>query len=286
MSNILIAGCGYVGTALAQRLSTTGCRVWGIRKQASSSVPVRNVTMIQADLTAPETLKDLPKNLDFVFYTASAKTRTHEACCAIYANGVKNLLDALVQQGQKPKRVFLTSSTSVYAQTNGQWVDETSPTQPRSLAGPCLLKGENILQNGPFPATILRFSGIYGPGRTRLADEIRLGEKPLAKDPSCYTNRIHLDDCVGALAFLMALNAPDSVYIGTDHEPISVNTLIRWLAQRLDVSLPKEALSAPDPSSRNPNANKRLNSQKLRNAGYVFQYPTFREGYEAVLAAK
>ena len=281
MANILIAGCGYVGTALGLRLAAAGHAVWGIRRSAEG-LP-SGIRHLAADLTAPKTLQELPPALDVVFYTAAPNGSDEAAYRAIYVDGLRYVLEALVRQHQSPRRVLLTSSTAVYAQSAGEWVDETSPTEPQHFSGRCVLEGERVLLDGPFPATVLRLGGIYGPGRTSLIERVRQGLATCRDGPPLYTNRIHRDDCAGALHHLMTLPQPDSRYIGVDHEPADYCDVLHWLAAQLGAPPPRvEASSGPD--TRRHRTNKRCRHDKLIASGYVFRYPTFREGYAALLA--
>jgi nucleoside-diphosphate-sugar epimerase len=281
MANILIAGCGYVGTALGVRLVGAGHAVWGLRRSAEG-LP-SGIHHLEADLTAPETLQELPPGLDVVFYTAAPNGADDTAYRAIYVDGLRHLLEALARQGQAPRRVLFTSSTAVYAQSAGEWVDETSPTEPRHFTGSRVLEGERLLLAGPFPATVLRFGGIYGPGRTSLIERVRQGLAHCRDGPPLYTNRIYRDDCAGALHHLMSLSMPDSLYIGVDHKPADHCDVLRWLADQLGAPLPRVEAS-PDVDTRRHRTNKRCSNAKLVAAGYVFRYPTFREGYGALLA--
>jgi nucleoside-diphosphate-sugar epimerase len=281
MAHILIAGCGYVGTALGMRLAAAGHVVWGLRRSAEG-LP-SGLQCVAADLTAPATLQELPPALDVVFYTAAPNGADDVAYRAIYVDGLRHLLEALVRQHQSPQRVLFTSSTAVYAQSAGEWVDETSPADPRHFTSSLVLEGERLLLGGPFPATVIRFGGIYGPGRTSLIQRVRQGLAPCRKGPPLYTNRIHRDDCAGALHHLMTLPEPDSLYIGVDHEPADQCDVLRWLAGQLGAPAPRvEASLGTD--SRRHRTNKRCRNAKLVASGYVFRYPTFREGYTALLA--
>jgi nucleoside-diphosphate-sugar epimerase len=281
MAQILIAGCGYVGTALGLRLAATGHVVWGLRRSAEGLPP--GIRSVEADLTAPETLQKLPPELDAVFYTAAPNGSDEAAYRAIYVDGLCYLLEALVRQGQSPQRVFFTSSTAVYAQSTGEWVDETSPTEPKHFSGRRVLEGEKLLLSGPFPATVMRFGGIYGPGRTSLIERVRQGLATCRDGPPLYTNRIHRDDCAGALHHLLSLPRPESVYIGVDHEPAEHCDVLRWLATQLG-ALPPGVKASPATDTRRHRTNKRCRNAKLVASGYVFRYPTFRDGYAALLA--
>ena len=273
MSRILIAGCGYVGTALAVRLARNGNEVWGMRRNPEALPD--GVQALQADLTKPETLSRLPDSLDYVFYTAGASEFSEEAYEAAYVLGLRNFLTALLSPARRPKRVIFTSSTGVYAQQDGQWVDEESPTEPKSFSGRALLEGEGLLQASPFKTIVLRLGGIYGPGRTGLIDRVRKGEAAIEAHPR-YLNLIHLDDIVGALMHLMLLESAEAVYIGVDSEPQEWNEFIRWIAQQLGVPEPSSSTEAP---SRRPARNRRCSNARLRASGYAFRYPSSRAGY-------
>jgi nucleoside-diphosphate-sugar epimerase len=235
-----------------------------------------------ADLTVPETLRALPPGLDFVFYTASADASDDDSYRAAYVEGLHNLLRALDHQRQVLRRVFFTSSTGVYAQASGAWVDETSPTEPAEFSGIRVIEGERLLLGSPFPATVLRLGGIYGPGRTRLIERVRRGLAVCPDGPPLYTNRIHRDDCAGALHHLMNVDQPDQIYIGVDHEPAEQCEILRWLAAQLGVSPP--GVEPPSGSEvRRHQSNKRCSNAKLMASGYIFRYPAFRDGYMALL---
>lgn len=280
MAQVLIAGCGYVGEALGAYLAAEGHVVWGLRRHPEG-LPSK-VHPLAADLTIPKTLHRLPAGLDFVFYTAAPDISSDEAYRDTYVDGLRHLLEALRGQHQQPRRVFFTSSTVVYAQSAGEWVDERSPTEPVHFSGIRMLEAERLVLDGPFPATVLRLGGIYGPGRAGLIERVRRDEAVCAEGPPVYTNRIHRDDCAGALQHLMALHQPDDVYIGVDHEPAEECGTLRWLAAQLGVS-PPPAKRASGVGSRR-RGNKRCRNTKLVDSGYVFRYPNFREGYAALLA--
>jgi nucleoside-diphosphate-sugar epimerase len=281
MARVLIAGCGYVGAALGALLDRESHAVFGLRRRAGA-LPW-GVRPIEADLVIPGTLRELPPQLDFVFFMAAPAGRDDALYRTLYVDGLGNLIDALVEQKQRPKRIFFTSSTSVYGQKDGEWVDESSPTEPASFAGRRLLEAEALLQGGPFPATAVRFGGIYGPRRTGLVERLRNGRAVYQEEPPRYTNRIHRDDCAGALHHLLRLPAPESLYLGVDCEPAAEADVYRWLAG---------VLGAPPPRPGTPDAtadperggSKRCRNQRLLDSGYAFRHPTFREGYAAVLA--
>lgn len=281
MARVLIAGCGYVGTAFGLRLAADGHVVWGLRRDPGG-LP-SGIRPLAGDLTAPETLQDLPGTLDFVFYTAAPDVSSDEDYRATYVDGVRHVLDALQSQRQRPRRVFFTSSTTVYAQADGDWVDVRSATDPVHFSGVRMLEAERLLLGSPFRATVVRLGGIYGPGREGLIRRMREGRAVCTDGPPLYTNRIHRDDCTGVLRHLMMLQDPHELYIGVDHEPAEECEVLRWLATRLGVPPPRvEKPSGAAP--RRQRGNKRCRNTTLVDSGYVFQYSTFREGYAELLA--
>ncbi len=277
---VLVAGCGYVGSQAAVRLAARGCQVFGLRRRPRGLPD--GVVPLAADLTDPGSLADLPPALDLVLYAASAGGGAEAAYQEAYVEGPRNLLEALARSGQAPRRVLFTSSTSVYAQTGGAWVDEDSPTEPPHPTGRLLLAGERVFRDGPFPAILLRLGGIYGPGRTRLAESVLEGSARLPGDGPRWTNRIHRDDAAGAVVHLACdVAEPAPVYLGVDREPAELAVVLRWLAAELGVPEPPPGPSA---AGRRARGNRRCSSERLVASGYEHRFPTFREGYASLLA--
>lgn len=278
MANVLIAGCGYIGGALGVALVEKGHSVWGI-KRTPGELP-GNITPVIGNLTQATEIPALPADLDYVFYTASADAFNDDSYLATYVHGLQNLLRALARAKQQPTRVFFTSSTSVYAQTDGAWVDESSETEPSHFSGKRLIEAEKILADSDFPGTSLRLGGIYGPGRIRLIHEVLAGKAHLT-DIETYTNRIHQTDVVDALIHISNLKQIDDIYNLVDNEPILYNELIEWLAEQLSAPAPEPGHNST-PLSR-MRSNKRCSNKRLRDSGFVPTYPTYQEGYGAIL---
>ena len=280
MANVLIVGCGYVGAALGAVLAGEGHFVRGMRRNPEN-LP-ESIKPLSADVHDKNLGSLLPDGLDFIFYTLSSGGGGEAGYRAAYADGPKNLIQALDKKGERPRRIFFTSSTAVYAQTDGSRVDEESPTLPTHYAGRILLEGERTLLESGYAATILRLSGIYGPGRTRLIDSVRAGRAVVQAGPPRFTNRIHRDDCAGALAHLMKMDAPAEVYVGVDDEPAERRKVLIWLAERLGVPHPREIGGGEAPSARAA-TNKRCSNARLKSSGYRFLYPSYREGYAEMI---
>jgi nucleoside-diphosphate-sugar epimerase len=157
---------------------------------------------------------------------------------------------------------------------DGSWIDEDSPTEPESFSGKRLLEAEQIILAGGLPATVVRFSGIYGPGRNRLIEQVRQGK---ASSSLHITNRIHADDCARVLAHLVELNRCgeklDDIYLASDSAPTPMIDVVAWLAQQMD----RENFLSPD--AVNERGNKRCSNQRLLATGFELRYPSFKDGY-------
>ncbi|HJL05836.1 MAG TPA: NAD-dependent epimerase/dehydratase family protein [Polyangiaceae bacterium LLY-WYZ-15_(1-7)] len=267
---VLVAGCGFVGTALAVRLRDAGHRVLGVRRRAELLPP--GVEPVAADLTDRDGLaRALGERVDAVddlVYAASADGRSEEAYVRAYVTGLDVALSLLA--GRRLRRALFTASTAVYGVDNGSWVDEASPTEPTRFTGARLLDAEARLHDAPVETASLRLAGIYGPGRTRLVRMVRDGQ--LERDR--WTNRIHRDDCAGALHALLETAPLAPTYVGVDDAPAPLAEVAAFLAGRLGV---------PAPELEGPPTGKRCANARLRGAGWTPIHPTYREGYPEIV---
>lgn len=269
---VLIAGCGDVGNALAARLLADDCEVWGVRRRVEALGP--GVKPWRIDLQDPASFGTPPTAFGYVFYTASADRRDEAHYRSIYVHGLRDLLGTLRRAKCPLRRVFFTSSTAVYGQSEGQWVDESSATEPARFNGRVLLEAESVVRDAAETGVNVRLSGIYGPGRTRLVQKVWDGE---ARASESWTNRIHVEDCAGALHHLMRLRDPASLYLASDDEPATTAEVVSWLATELGVPQP--------PTEQAQRLNKRCRNALLRETGYRFGFSTFREGYRGIVRA-
>ena len=271
---ILIAGCGYVGTALARMLVQDGHDVFGLRRDPGGLPD--GVIPVAADLATGTGMAEVPGALDACVTAISPDGRAEDAYEAAYVRAVTNLRSQLQVESPDLQRWVFTSSTAVYGDESGGWVDEDTSTSPSSFAGRTVLGGERlVLDSGAPHPTVVRLGGIYGPGRTRLLDRVGRGEATCPPEPT-YTNRIHRDDAAGAIRHLLALDDPATVYLGVDTDPAERCEVLTWLAEQLGAPPP-----GPGPGS--TRGNKRASSARLQASGYRFRYPSFREGYRAIL---
>ena len=278
LPRVLIAGCGDVGTALGLLLCERGHEVHGARRAAHRlPAPLRPLSI---DLTDRRAVEQAIPDADIVVYAVAAGRRDEEAYRRAYVDGVGALLDVVEHRAEPPRRVFFVSSTSVYGERDGEWIDEAAPVRPSGFAGESLVEGEQRMLASPIPATVVRFAGIYGPDRGWLIRRARAGAC-CNDDPLRFTNRIHRDDCAGVLAHLIGRDQVDDVYIGVDDAPAAECEVLDWLAARLGAPAPRRV---PDGNAASRGAGKRCSNARLRASGYRFRYPTYREGYAAVLS--
>lgn len=284
---VLIAGCGDLGTEAGLRFAAAGHRVIGWRR-SPEKLPAQ-LEGAAVDLTGP--LPAIPADTEIVVIATAAAVRTEAAYRSAYVDALANLLDAMEYDGVRPRRVLFVSSTAVYGENDGGKVDETTPARPSSATGRILREAEDLLHARLPSAIVLRLGGIYGPGRTRLIDHVRQGTAVIP-DPPRLTNRIHRDDAAAAIVHLTtAVEAPEQIYLGVDSEPAELGEVLRFLAAELGVPEPRTGAAASGSADNarggdSRGGDKRCSNSRLLATGFRFRFPSFREGYRAVLAGE
>lgn len=281
---VLIAGCGDLGTEAGLRFAAAGHDVVGLRR-SPGKLPAE-IRGVYADLSTE--LPDLPPDVDIVVVAIAADASTEEAYRAAYLDGVRNVLDALERQSIQPRRILFVSSTAVYKDSGGAVVDESTPTEPTRFSGKVLVEAENLLfartRGTTTQPVSLRLGGIYGPGRTRLIDQVRSGKAVIPAQPR-HTNRVHRDDAAAMIVHLTTMEAaPDSVYVGVDDVAAEMGDVLRFLAAELGCPEPTTAVPG-DASDAGP-GDKRCSNARLRATGFDLTFPTYKEGYRALLAGE
>ena len=269
---ILIIGCGYVGLPLGQALARAGHEVHGVRR---TDFTAEGITPHTIDITAPNAFDALPRDFDWVINTVSSARGDTETHRAVFVDGTKNLLDWL---DDSSARVLFTSSTSVYPQTDGDWVDETSRAKPEGGTAQNLASAEELFLNAPQAATVLRVAGIYGPERGYLFRQFLKGEAVLTEGGARWMNMIHRDDVMSAI--LSAMELPPSIYNVADDEPVTQRAFFDWLAMRLSKPMPPEGEAV---SRKRVATSKRVRNAKLKETGWQLRFPAFRDGYESLI---
>lgn len=269
---VLIAGCGDVGTILAKLLLRDGHTVYGLKRDISS-LPA-GVVAIQADLTQPSTLKNLPPDIDQLVFMPTPASRDQAAYEAVFVQGLKNLWSGLANE---PARTLLVSSTSVFGQTDGSLVSEETAPEPVRFNGKVLLQMEQLGYTLSDNLVVARISGIYGPGREGMLRLAATDGLEIQQSPPNFTNRIHIDDAAAALMHLLLMDSPQAMYLVSDDLPVARFEVISWLSVAMGKPLPKALLD--ESGSRG----KRVDNRRLRSSGFQLTYQDYRAGYGKVL---
>lgn len=276
---LLIVGCGDLGLRLARELQNSHYTVTGLRRTPPADTPAC-LAYRACDVNDPVAFSAaLSEGYSVIVITMTPSERSDSGYQRAYVDTCQTLVDSLHSQSHQPRLLLFVSSTGVYGQEDGGLIDENSPTQPTGFSGQRLLEAEKIIRQSGFAHCIVRFSGIYGPGRNRLIQQVREGRASVS---DAFTNRIHADDCAGVMAHLIDLHQQghmrSRIYIASDCEPAPMREVITWLAAQM--KLPLAVVETAGASER---GNKRCNNQLLLASGYHFRYPDYRAGYSALL---
>jgi nucleoside-diphosphate-sugar epimerase len=287
---VAILGCGYVGLELARRLGDEH-GVVGVRRspEGLDAVEATGATAVRADVTDADELRAIP-DVDALVFAASSGGRGAEAAERVYVDGLRTAIEAFGDRNDPPDRLIYTSSTGVYGDHDGDWVDETTELSPTTEKTRVLAEAERIAREiAPeygIDGRVVRFAGLYGPDRYRLD---RYLEGPVTEG---YLNMIHRDDAAGVVRFSLE-STDEELLLAVDDEPVGKHAFADWLADECGVDRPPkrtkaERLEAGDLSAaarRRIETSKRCSNARLRELGYEFEYPTYREGYRAAIDA-
>ncbi len=274
MPRALIVGCGFVGEAAADLFHAAGWQVTGWTGSAESAVRLgaqKPYPVAAHDVTDPASVHaaaaGLPAPDALVMSVSTGRGGGAEQYRRVYLGGARNLLAAF-----RPARFVYTGSTSVYAQTDGSWLDESAPAVPERETGRILRETEEavLASSG---GTVARLAGIYGPGRSALWRKFFSGEAVIEGDGGRWLNQIHRDDAAGALFRLAQPDAPPGVYNVADDHPITQRDLYMALAARFGRALPP---SGPvDLDRKRGWTSKRIANGRLRGLGWQPAFPSF-----------
>ena len=274
MQRVLIAGCGYVGTTAADLFHAAGWLVEGWTHSAVSAAQLLNkpYPVSAVDFTDRQQVNTRPQNFDLVIHCASTRGGDAGSYRRTYLDGVRNLTDRFVGS-----TLLFTSSTSVYAQRNGEWVTEQSPAQPLHERGQVLVEAETlVLERG---GTVARLGGIHGPGRSAMLTRFLGGETTVDPSSDRFMNHIHRDDAAAALVVLAETSSVGAaIYNVVDNSPIPRSECYRWLTEKLGRS--NQSKKAAEVSQKRGRSNKRVNNSKMRASGWSPRYPSFATAME------
>lgn len=279
--DIVIIGCGFLGEAAAALFSARGAHVLGLVRSEASRATLSRASFETAlcDVTSDASVAALSPRLSGVpvaIHAVSPGMRGEEAYAALYRDGLQRVVAAW-----QPRRVIFVSSTSVYAQDDGSWITEESPTEPARETGRILLEAERIaLEAGGIAA---RLTGIYGPGRSYLLRNFLSGEAVLENGGGRWVNQIHRDDGAAALARLGDPDVSPGVYNVNDDTPTIQREVYGWMADFFGRPLPP--VGAPGLALRRGVTSKRISNGKLRGLGWTPAFPSYRDALPLLAAA-
>lgn len=274
MSRVFVAGCGFSGLAVARLFHRSGWAVIGgthSRESASSlqGEPFRVLSVDICDRALLGSAAEL-QGMDVVIHCASSGRGGVDQYRAVYLEGTRNLAEVLA-----PKKLVFTSSTSVYAQVGGEWVDEESAAAPPRETGQVLLETERFVC--ALGGVAARLAGIYGPGRSVLLRKFFSGDARIEGDGLRWINQVHRDDIASALYCLVAQGA-QGVFNVNDDEPLPQREIYAWLGTRFRKALPP--VGPIDYDRKRGWTNKRVSNAKLRGLGWEPQFPSFFDAIE------
>lgn len=269
----LILGCGYLGRRVAHLWRESGHRVAALTRRNADAVRTLGAEPITGDVLARDSLRALPE-ASAVLYAVGLDRSAGRSMREVYVGGLANVLDTLPQCG----RFVYISATSVYGQTNGEWVNEASPTEPTEESGKVVLEAEQLLRAKRPDAIILRFAGIYGPDRLLRKQPILNGE-PLVGDADKWLNLVHVADGARAVLCAESRGAPGETYNVADGAPVSRRDFYALLAELLHAAEAKFD-QRPEPGA----PNRRIDASKFRALGWQPAFASYREGLTAAIA--
>ncbi|HET8816619.1 MAG TPA: NAD(P)H-binding protein [Pseudidiomarina sp.] len=275
MKRALLIGYGDIAQRTARLLIESGWQVTGICRHPDKKPTMPGIQLLAADAGNEVDLRRLQlSRFDAIVITLTPSGYDREGYHHGYVIPCRHIQTVLASEPARESgapRLLYISSTGVYSERDGEWITEQTPSQPDTDSGQMLLQAEQVIQSAAATVSILRCSGIYGPGRIYLQRQISAGEAVI--NP-VYNNRIHADDVAGFIHYLLQHpEQQESLYLVSDDEPVWQETLYLWYAEQLGVDGTKLQRSA----TIGPRGNKRINNALMRSTGYVLRHPTYRD---------
>ncbi len=275
----LIIGCGYVGEALGQQLTALGHDVTGIRRNSEHNdrLAKLGIRPINLDITQESEFAKLDGRYDWVVIAVSSSRGSESAYERVFGAGTRQIAQWL--KTADASSVVFISSTTVYRQTNAEWVFENGADIPENGTGKILWEAEQTISAARPPVTLLRSSGIYGPGRGHLFRQFMSGNAAIEGDRKRFLNMVHRDDLVRSIVTALELGNGLGLYNITDDEPVTQLDFFSWLSETTGRPMPP-FVPKPEPATRRRGVtNKRVSNKLFKETfGFKYNYPTFREG--------
>ena len=281
--NRLIVGCGFLGWPLALRWVATGDRVFAMTRSESRAdqFSAKGLSPVVADITKPGILKtaiaDLPP-IDTIVFAVGMDRSQYNDIYDVYVEGLRRFVDSYPHP---IKHLIYVSSTGVYGDFGGDWVNEASETNPAREGGKACLAAEALLAESTENWTVLRMAGLYGGQRvpTKSLIEKRDWER---LSPSGYLNLIHQTDAVAAIDAAAQIKPMKEVILCSDGKPPVRGDYYQYIANNFGLGeIPWPEQATLDPNSRSANSKRISNEKMLRVLELELQHPDFRSGLAA-----
>lgn len=268
---VLVAGAGYVGTAVISQLRELGHEAVGLRRSASD-----DPKFVSGDACTGRGLETLPSDFEQIVVALSPDTRSDEAYRRAYPDTVRTLRQIFPEA-----RLLLVSSTTVYGQVGGDEISDESQTTGDSFSATRILEAERLVLDGDPGGVVVRASGIYGPGR--VATISKLAHVELTQDDrELWTNRVHRDDLAHILVHLIENPDKAGVYLATDPTPSTLGQIRDFVRSHRNHKRLKAPVSSRRTRSRK---SRKMYPKRLLEEGFRFKYESFADGYGPILDA-
>jgi nucleoside-diphosphate-sugar epimerase len=278
---LLSFGHGYTARALARRLMARGWQVIGTTRSEEKAAQIR-ATGAEAVPWPPQPCGPLLDRASHILVSAGPARGDDPV--------LMHCAGALGARGDQFDWIGYLSTTGVYGDHAGGWVDETTPTRPATARGRARLAAERAWGATGLPVHIFRLAGIYGPGRGPFA-KLRAGTARRIVKPGQVFGRIHVEDIAQVLAASIARPNPGAIYNVCDDEPAPPEDVLAHAARLLGLPIPPaiafaEAEMTPMARSFYAESKRVRNDRIKRELGVRLRYPGYREGLAAILAAE
>ena len=293
MPSTLIFGCGYLGQRVGRLLVDRGDKVYGTtRSQArAGELQTLGIEPVILDVTDPGSLASLPEVMT-VLYCVGFDRRSGQSIRHVYVDGFRNVLGALAEQ-QPGCPIVSASSTGVYGGDDGGWVDEATPVEPLTESGQACFEAEQLLvernRDDAFQGIVLRFAGLYGPGRIMRRESLERGE-PVVGSPDKFLNFVQIDDAAAVAVRALDEAEPQGsgLILVSDGHPVTRAEFYGVVCEYLGAPPPRfEPPASGSPEAKREGSNKRISNRKLLDRwGDILQYPNIRSGLAASLRAE
>ncbi len=255
----IIIGAGDLGLRVAKLRTVLGNDVCTLRRRILPAP--EGVKAVAGDLHSAHDLARLPSDADWMVFCATPDSRNASAYRHLYIDGFRKARDLL-----RPKFCLFVSSTAVYGQNQGEWVDESSIAEAETFNGLALREAERIcLQESS--GRVLRLSGITGPGRNMLINKALLG----TECANIWSNRIHVSDAASAVSHVLERSAAQPLWIASDDTPALQCDVLNWIRQCHNL--------APLPGPGGPAQGRRVSNARLKASGWQPRFASYRESY-------